>query len=728
MKSLPLSEKLHQDSRGVSTVVGFIFIFAILMILLSINQAQFVPVENEEIEFQHFQDVRNDLTEVHAAISEAGQANVAQYPTVKLGTTYPPRILAVNPAPPSGILETRGPYDIEISDLDSDNNERIQTRFLRYENGYTQMEIGPIWYENSVLYLDERSNNGNIVIFENQETFIPNGSVRVTALQKDFRKSGTGKITLNIYPAETAGVDLSEMSGEVSVTIPTRLSGEFWKKEVQTHASAEYVETASAGEVNRTTFRVDIDQLRFNTVGIDSAPEAQGSARNGVGQGPEPPEDPEGPKPVEKVPSGPYAYADADNDLEYDEGETTYTASDLYDFDKNVNLVIPSDVQGGMLSNGEISITADKITTRVDYTTTNDGLSLTTKENGPIDIAGAGIDTQGGTSVSKATRATLDGVSITRTGELFVRADEISAANADFKTTNDGVIMRANEVGAIDLSDTTIDSQGETTIKKTTQATLDGVSIKRTGELFVRGDTISAANANFKTTNDGVAFEANNVGSIDISGTSIDSAGETTLTKATEAALNEVTITRTGELSVDADEISAANAEISTNNNGVSLEANGVGSIDITGTTIDSAGETTLQKATKASLDGVSITRTGELSVDADEISAANAEINTNNDGVFLEANTGPVLASGVRIDAAGDVELIANGDIEIADTGSQEARIGASGDATADFDRNSRTFYVDGVTIADGDDRLTYSPQGVKVEGTPQSGTVERS
>ena len=77
------------DSRGVSTVIGFIFIFAIVIILLSVYQAQFVPQENREVEFRHFQEAQSDMVEIRSAIATAGQADVSQYPTIRLGTTYP---------------------------------------------------------------------------------------------------------------------------------------------------------------------------------------------------------------------------------------------------------------------------------------------------------------------------------------------------------------------------------------------------------------------------------------------------------------------------------------------------------------------------------------------------------------------------------------------------------------------------------------------------------------
>ena len=288
MKSIPSLASLNEDSRGVATVVGFIFMFAILIILLSINQAQFVPQENQEIEFQHFQDVRNDLVKLRSSISEAGQANVSQYPTVTLGTEYPVRLLAVNPPPPSGTLETSKSYNIWINETGG-SPEKVSTRFLVYRNGYSEMDIGPIRYEHSVLYLDERGSGGSVAIFEDQNIISGNNSARVTALQNDFRVTSTGEVTLDLYPTENVSVKTEDMSGDVNLKIPTRLNETvYWDDsigEISSNGDWEYHGTSPHPE-ERTwwlNLTVKASSLKFNTVGIDSAPEDQGSGSGGVG-------------------------------------------------------------------------------------------------------------------------------------------------------------------------------------------------------------------------------------------------------------------------------------------------------------------------------------------------------------------------------------------------------------------------------------------------------------
>ena len=98
------------DARGVSEVIGFLLVFGFIIILLSINQAQVVPQENAEIEFKHSEEVQNDLIEVRSSISTAGQADVSQFPTVKLGTNYPTRTFALNPSSATGTLQTSDQY------------------------------------------------------------------------------------------------------------------------------------------------------------------------------------------------------------------------------------------------------------------------------------------------------------------------------------------------------------------------------------------------------------------------------------------------------------------------------------------------------------------------------------------------------------------------------------------------------------------------------------------
>lgn len=128
------------------------------------------------------------MVDVRSAISNAGQNSESQYPTVQLGTNYPTRLFAVNPPPPTGTLRTSS-HNIRVynnsNEFGTSEGLNVSTKFLEYENGYNELDVGSIRYENSVLYLDERDSGGNIAIIEDQNLITgDDGPIQIIALQK----------------------------------------------------------------------------------------------------------------------------------------------------------------------------------------------------------------------------------------------------------------------------------------------------------------------------------------------------------------------------------------------------------------------------------------------------------------------------------------------------------------------------------------------------------------
>jgi hypothetical protein len=259
----------------VSSVIGFILLFGILVIAFVGYQAQVVPQQNAETEFEHFQENRNELIDLRSAILTAGTSDRPQFPTIKLGTNYQTRILAINGPPPAGLLQTSDPYPINISD--GSTNVVIQTRFLEYQPGYYEIGVGSTWYENSVLYLNATESGGGRVVIEDQNLVTDGDTLRITALQNDFQRSGTNRITLELYPTTVEG-DISELAEdeELTVELPTRLSSDYWVGQFNNSSSVAYSEFNDSefeAGVNELTLTVDsIDNLELNTVGIREEP------------------------------------------------------------------------------------------------------------------------------------------------------------------------------------------------------------------------------------------------------------------------------------------------------------------------------------------------------------------------------------------------------------------------------------------------------------------------
>ena len=270
------SRRFAADNRAVSAVIGFILIFGILVLLLTVYQAQIVPQQNAQTEFEHFEDNKNEMIELRNAISTAGQADVSQFPSVTLGTSYQTRLLTINPAPPVGTLQTSESYNITIANETHQTN--VSSKFLVYEPGYNELQIGSTTYEHSVLYLDERDRENNVSIVEDQN-LVKDGKVRITALQNSFQQQGTNRITLELYPQD----ELSDGDGDfpdgddLNVTIPTQLDAdEYWDDELADKSVYDGVDIDARDEgVHTLNLSVDEDNLKVNSVGIQLEPDEE---------------------------------------------------------------------------------------------------------------------------------------------------------------------------------------------------------------------------------------------------------------------------------------------------------------------------------------------------------------------------------------------------------------------------------------------------------------------
>ena len=279
MKRSCLDISLIDDNRAVAPLIGFILLFGFLTIAFTGYQAQVVPQQNAETEFEHFQQNHNEMIELRSAILTAGTSDRPQFPTLRLGINYQTRILALNGPDPAGVLQTSNPYPITISD--GTEEVVVKTRFVEYQPGYNELDVGSTWYENSVLYLDELESSGGLVVIEDQNLVTDGDRLRITALQNNFQRSGTERITLELYPtSDTGNISQLDDEAELTVELPTRLDADYWDGQFVDTDTVTYnpddSEFGSELEVNRLNLTVDsVDNLELNTVGIREEPDEE---------------------------------------------------------------------------------------------------------------------------------------------------------------------------------------------------------------------------------------------------------------------------------------------------------------------------------------------------------------------------------------------------------------------------------------------------------------------
>jgi len=232
------------DRRGVSEVIGAIFLFAIVIIAFSTYQAFIVPQQNAGVESEHLDTIDQQMQDLrNTVVSLPGTASDRSL-TFRLGTTYRSRIVAVNPPDPSGTFRTAGTgnasvnvtlanavaTDGETADFWDGTNQSRNDGGVVYVPGYNEFENPPrIVYENSLLFKEFESGN----VSETGQRLVDGQRLTVVALNGSFNRgsSETISVDLRAVSAASTSIEVTNETGEnVSITVTTRRNASSWRE------------------------------------------------------------------------------------------------------------------------------------------------------------------------------------------------------------------------------------------------------------------------------------------------------------------------------------------------------------------------------------------------------------------------------------------------------------------------------------------------------------------
>ena len=221
----------RDDKRGVSALVGAVLLLGILVIALASYQAIIVPQQNAQTEFDHNQQVEDEMVEFRNALLEARLDNRERAPSVKLGTRYQSRTLAVNPPPATGTLQSTGQNNNNISvngtsaDEDPIDFNLTGNQFFEYTPSYSEYrDAGTIRYENTLVYHDFGSDNvtlsnQRLLTGESPSGFDVDGTIRLVPSEPEINEQGTDRVSYEPAPERARFVTVTDPE----ITLPTEL-------------------------------------------------------------------------------------------------------------------------------------------------------------------------------------------------------------------------------------------------------------------------------------------------------------------------------------------------------------------------------------------------------------------------------------------------------------------------------------------------------------------------
>jgi len=232
------------DRRGQSIQIGAVLLFGVLIISFSSYQAFVVPNQNNEVEFNHNQEVQSQMQDLRNAVVSVPGSTSTQAVSIELSTRYPSRLVARNPGPLSGSLRTNGTssmrYNItvrnaaaagETGDLWDGTARPYNTGTIAYSPNYNVYTNAPTtYYGQSVAYNQFRA--GNITISD--QAMVNGRDITLVALNGSLSRSASGTTSVDVRPVSRSEdpivVSNDGAAANVSVSVPTRLPQSVWEE------------------------------------------------------------------------------------------------------------------------------------------------------------------------------------------------------------------------------------------------------------------------------------------------------------------------------------------------------------------------------------------------------------------------------------------------------------------------------------------------------------------
>ncbi|MFW5963948.1 MAG: Ig-like domain-containing protein [Natronomonas sp.] len=141
------------DQRGVSAVLGFVLMFALVMTTFAIYQSDVVPHQNAEVESSYSQSLDGEVSELRSTTMDVAASGAAASETIQGTPDYPDRALGINAPPPKSRLSTTAEHSVSIAGLETareqywDGSDRtFETRLLAFEPSYNYIRTKETYY------------------------------------------------------------------------------------------------------------------------------------------------------------------------------------------------------------------------------------------------------------------------------------------------------------------------------------------------------------------------------------------------------------------------------------------------------------------------------------------------------------------------------------------------------------------------------------------------------
>lgn len=225
------------DRRGQSLQVGAVLLFGFLILAGTIFQAEAVPEENKQVEFDHSKEVAEDMVGLYTAVFDTVVDGQPKTASVTLGTDYNDRLFFVYPPPASGALQTTDGSQLQLHNVtavedpavdDSFDNfwrnetRNYTTRAITYSPNYRELRGTADYRIEYGILAAQYPDLTRLRLADRHEPIIDGTEINLVMIDGELREISPD--TVSVIPQRVTGSELTGESTTVTVTNATNTS------------------------------------------------------------------------------------------------------------------------------------------------------------------------------------------------------------------------------------------------------------------------------------------------------------------------------------------------------------------------------------------------------------------------------------------------------------------------------------------------------------------------
>ncbi len=197
-------------NKGVSPVVGFIMIIAIVATFMALLQSQFIPAWNRQVEAKNFEKLVSETSQIPHVLSSTSPTSIV----LDVGVVYPKYPFLVSPPPVAGYVEfipENVTINATIAGTNQSYNRTFKTSEIVVHPVYVYSPEKQLIYEYTAVF-ENGSNYAKPVVVVNQTAFSQSG-VFIPVINATEKIVAGVKVPLHFYViGRSAGIPLKNVT------------------------------------------------------------------------------------------------------------------------------------------------------------------------------------------------------------------------------------------------------------------------------------------------------------------------------------------------------------------------------------------------------------------------------------------------------------------------------------------------------------------------------------